>query len=189
MTDQTILDRLDRVESTLAIQQLPVRYAIAIDSRDIDSWLALFVDDVDCGRRGRGREALRGFIDPAIRTFYRSIHQILGHAIDFSDADHATGRVYCRAEHECGAGWIVQAICNFDTYERRDGQWYFTRREEDFWYSADLLEHPQQAEFQRWPGPAPKYRPQMMVSRFPTWRDFWARSAAEEIQAITAKPA
>ena len=60
MTDSALLERLDRIEATLAIQQLAIRYAIAIDSRDIDAWLALFVDDVDCGRRGRGREALRG---------------------------------------------------------------------------------------------------------------------------------
>ena len=57
MTDPSLLERIDRVESTLAIQQLPIRYAIAIDSRDIDGWLGLFVDDVDCGRRGRGRLA------------------------------------------------------------------------------------------------------------------------------------
>jgi hypothetical protein len=188
MTDTLLLDRLDRVESTLAIQQLPIRYAIAIDSRDIDGWLALFVDDVDCGRRGRGREALRSFIDPAIRDFYRSVHQIVGHAIDFTDADHATGKVYCRAEHEYGEKWIVQAICYFDAYERRDGRWYFARREEDFWYSADQLERPQQADFQHWPGPAPRYQPKMMLPRFPNWRDFWSRSSEEELRGATSKP-
>ena len=45
--DETLLARIDRIESTLAIQQLPIRYALAVDGRDIDAWLALFVDDVD----------------------------------------------------------------------------------------------------------------------------------------------
>lgn len=189
MTDAALLARLDRVESLLAIQQLPIRYAVAVDSRDLDAWLALFADDIDCGKRGRGREALRGFIEPLLADFYRTAHLICGHMVDFQDADHATGRVYCRAEHEFGDQWIVQAICYFDTYERRDGAWYFRRREEDFWYSADLLERPQDAGFARWPGPTPKFQPKMMVSRFPTWRDFWAKCAPEKIASATSQPA
>ena len=92
--------RLDRLESLAAIQQLPIRYALAIDGRDIDTWVGLFVADVNCGRRGAGREVLRTIIEPAVRTFYRSIHQICGHQVEFDDADHARDTVYCRAEHE-----------------------------------------------------------------------------------------
>ena len=65
---QSTEERLDRLESTLAIQQLPARYALAVDSRDVDTWISLFIEDVDCGRYGRGREALRSFIDPGIRS-------------------------------------------------------------------------------------------------------------------------
>jgi SnoaL-like domain len=180
--------RLDRIESTLAIQQLPIRYAVAVDARDIDAWLALFAPDIDCGRRGVGREALRGFIEPLLADFYRTVHLICGHMIDFQSADHATGRVYCRGEHEYGEQWIVQAICYFDTYERVDGLWYFRRREEDFWYCADVLERPQQADFTRWPGPDPKFTPKMMVGRFQSWRDYWAKCAPEKIATATAKP-
>lgn len=186
MTD--LAARLDRVESTLAIQQLAIRYAVAIDSRDLDAWVVLFPEDVDCGRRGQGREALRSFIAPLLTDFYRTVHFICGHMIEFQDAEHATGRVYCRAEHEFGAQWIVQAICYFDTYERIDGIWYFRRREEDFWYSADALEHPQQANFARWPGPAPKFQPRMMVDRFMSWRDFWAECDPKKRDAITTQP-
>jgi len=46
----------------------------------------------------RGRAALKERIDADVRTFYRSHHQICGHVIDFVDDDHATGKVYCRAE-------------------------------------------------------------------------------------------
>jgi len=74
MTD--LEKRLARVEAQLAIQQLPVRYAVAIDARDLDAWVNLFIPDVDCGAHGKGREALKRFIDPAVRTFYRSIHQV-----------------------------------------------------------------------------------------------------------------
>jgi hypothetical protein len=188
MSETEILARLDRVESTLAIQQLPIRYAIAIDSRDIDALVELWADDVNCGSHGKGREALRGFIDPLIRDFYRTVHKITGHAIDFVDADHATGKVYCHAEHEYGDRWIVQAICYFDTYERRDGKWFFVRRDEDFFYTADHLERPQDADFLRWPGPAPKHNPPMMLERLPSWVDFWSRSEVEKINQVTKHP-
>ena len=59
--DSVVADRLDRIESSLAIGQLPSRYAMALDARDLDALVALFVDDVDAGAAGpwqRGVEAL-----------------------------------------------------------------------------------------------------------------------------------
>lgn len=185
MSGADLAARIDRIESQLAIQQLPIRYALAIDARDIDAWLALFIADVDCGAAGKGREALRTTIEPGVRTFYRSIHQICGHAIDFVDADHATGRVYCRAEHEDRGGWYVMAICYFDEYARRDGEWFFTRRRERHWYAADLLERPT-APFRGWPGHdrnAPR-----LPAAFPSWSRFWAQVPDAEIATLTAMP-
>lgn len=170
--DAALFRRIERIESQLAIQQLPARYAIAIDARDIDAWLDLFVEDVDCGRHGKGREALRKWIEPAVRTFYRSHHQVCGHVIDFIDDDHATGKVYCRAEHEDREKWIVMAICYFDRYERRQGHWYFVSRDEQHWYSCDMLERPQSVAFKgwdAWPGSQPK-----LPHGFPTWHEFWS---------------
>jgi SnoaL-like domain len=178
--------RLERVESQLAIQQLAARYAVAIDGRDLDAWVNLFIPDVDCGTHGKGREALKRFIDPAVRTFYRSIHQICGHVIDLIDADHAKGTVYCRAEHEAGDKWVVMAICYFDTYERREGRWYFARRSEKHWYSTDVLERPGQPEFQNWD--AWHDRKPALPHQFPTWKAFWERTAAAELNQLTAKP-
>lgn len=43
---------MDRVESSLAISQLPGKYAMALDARDLDALVALFVDDVDAGAEG-----------------------------------------------------------------------------------------------------------------------------------------
>lgn len=184
--DQALLDRIDRIESHQAIQQLAVKYAMAVDARDVDAWLGMFVDDIDCGRRGKGREALRSFIEPAVRDFYRTVHSITGHAIDEINGDHARGRVYCRAEHEFGDQWIVMACVYHDTYERRDGVWYFAGREEDFFYTCDVLERPQDVNFARWPGPAPKHNPPMMLPRFPHWKTFWAGT---DVTAVTRHPA
>lgn len=182
---QSVEERLDRVESMLAIQQLAARYALAVDSRDIDAWIALFVGDVDCGRYGKGREALRGFIDPGVRGFYRSVHFIGGHVIDFEGANRASGTVYCRAEHEDGDRWVAMQLIYFDAYERREGQWYFVRRRERAWYAADQLERPQDVAFHGWDK---HLLPMKLPHAFATWQGFWSRSSAEEIAAVTAYP-
>lgn len=174
-----LTDRIDRIESKLAIQQLPIRYAMAIDGRDIEQWVRLFVPDVDCGRYGKGRDTLKSFITPALSQFYRSVHMICGHRIDFIDADHANGAVYCRAEHEDGSSWVVMAICYFDTYERRDGEWFFVRRKEKHWYAADQLARPSGPDFSDWPGhPIPQ---PTLPGDFPTWRGFWAEQDAATV--------
>lgn len=174
MTDKALLQRIDRIESQLAIGQLVSRYALALDSRDLDAMVLLFADDVNCGRWGTGRNALRKFYDKILRNFYRSQHQICGHVIDLDplDADHATGKVYCRAEHEDCGKWVVMAICYFDTYARRNGQWVFVRREEHDWYAADILERPSGPEFRNWPGRTDGKKSKL-PHLFPTWQAFW----------------
>jgi SnoaL-like domain len=163
--------RIDRVESRLAIQQLPIRYAMAVDGRDINTWESLFVPDVRVGH-SFGREALHAHITPLLRTFRRSVHQICGHRIDLDpqDIDRATGAVYCRAEHEVDHRWIVMAICYFDDYRRIDGEWLFARRRERHWYAADISEHPQAVGFDSWHDGVPPSLP----DAFPTWDAFWS---------------
>ena len=46
------IERLERVEAQLEIGQLPIRYALAVDARDVDAWLDLFVPDRHCNDAG-----------------------------------------------------------------------------------------------------------------------------------------
>ena len=169
---EQLADRIDRLEAKSAIGQLPIRYAMAVDGRDVDEWVSLFVPDVQIGRDRFGRDALRQFIEPALRTFRRSMHQICGHRIEMIDADHAVGSVYCRAEHEVGDRWIVMAICYSDEYRRVGGEWLFSRRRENHWYAADINEHPQLVDFDSWKNTS---TPPGLPDMFPTWRGFWAQ--------------
>jgi len=164
-------ERIDRIESYQAIQQLPIRYAMAVDGRDVDAWVNLFTPDVQVGRDSFGRDALRAHITPMLRTFRRSIHLICGQRIDDIDGDTARGATYCRAEHEVGDRWIVMGICYFDEYRRVDGTWYFSRRKEEHWYAADVDAHPQRVGFDDWhtDGPGPR-----LPEKFPTWDAFWS---------------
>jgi hypothetical protein len=169
MSQSDLAKRLQRVEDTLEIEQLAVRYAMAVDERDIDAWLELFVPDVVVGRDQIGREALREFSVPQLQLFYRSIYQIVGHRIELHSADHANGAVYCKAEHEVGDRWIVIAIRYDDDYQKIDGSWYFVRRKDKHWYETDLVERPQRVALSGRPG-APA-RPRVPDSS--SWATFW----------------
>ena len=181
---EALAARIDRLESLAAIQQLPIRYAIAVDSRDMDAWVGLFIPDVHCGRKGSGRDVLKSIIEPQVRGFYRSIHQICGHRVEFNDADHAQGVVYCRAEHEEAGKWVIMAIAYFDSYERRDGEWFFVRRREKHWYAADWEERPT-APFMGWPSqPHAPALPQ----DFDSWNPFWADEDKDRLAGLTDRP-
>jgi hypothetical protein len=157
------------VEAQLAIGQLVSRYALAVDGRDVDALVALFVEDVDCGRWGSGRDALGAFFRRTLVGFGRSIHLIAGHVIEMLEMDRATGVTYCRAEHEVGHEWIVQAFVYFDEYERRDGVWGFRRRRLSSWYANDITERPGGPEYVRWSHVPPGRLP----ADFPAWDAFW----------------
>jgi ketosteroid isomerase-like protein len=184
--DGSLLARVERLESLHDIGQLAHRYAQAADSRDLEGILRMFVEDVDCGRFGTGREALRASYEIVHRRFYRTIHQVVGHTIDLADADHATGRVVMRAEHEVGARWIVVLMCLFDTYERRDGAWYFVRRKPETWYAADITERPHGPDWTV-AGWGEGGRGPRLPHLFSTWGAFW-EGHDELVRELTRHP-
>ena len=187
MVQPDFADRLERVEAQFAIQQLAARYAVAVDQRDLDTWVSLFVEDIDLRKFGVGRDALRAWIDPMLRRFYRSMHRICGHVIEMVDRDHATGMVYCQAEHEVGGKWVVMPICYSDRYERRAGKWFFAFRKEEHWYSADVLQRPGEPDLNGWPAEMPSMPATLPQSRS-SWGKFWESSTAEHIATLTAFP-
>ncbi|MDH3753608.1 MAG: nuclear transport factor 2 family protein [Acidimicrobiia bacterium] len=144
-------DRLGRLWAYEQIRQLVARYAHAVDTRDLDSLVALFVDDVHAGRGQRGRGALRAQFDASLTEVGVTILSVGTHVIDLIDDDHATGAVYCRGEIQVDDRWIVQAIRYDDTYERRDGDWLFVRRHHQLFYGAEAAVNPLGLPAANWP--------------------------------------
>ena len=166
--------RLQRLEAYEEIKQLASRYALALDSRDVQAMVSLFVDDVEVGRDKKGREALAAFFDPVLRPYKTTFHFIGNHVIDFVDDDHATGVVYCRPEHEVGDLWIVMPMQYWDRYERRDGKWYFRSRRVMVFYAADVLESPTQVENRFHFPDNPMIHKAELPEKWDTWQEFWA---------------
>jgi hypothetical protein len=143
--------------------------------RSATRWRRTRVDDVDCGRLGVGRDVLRSSYEVVHRQFYRTVHQVVGHTIEFVDTDHATGKVLMRAEHEVSDRWIVAMLCMFDTYERRGGEWFFVRRKPESWYVTDYGVQPRGPDWrpEGWDGRTPR-----LPHLFSTWATFWDGNAA-----------
>jgi len=167
------MDDVARLLAHEEIRQLVYRYALAIDSRDLDALVELFVDDVRVGHEASGREALRESFDHQLRAIGISILSVGNHIIELEDDDHATGIVYCRGEIQLDERWIVQMIQYRDRYARRAGRWHFVRRVHLLWYGAEVGQSPI--------GLAPANWPESQVGRgtlpesWESWRRFWEK--------------
>lgn len=165
--------RIDRLEAIDEIRQLAAKYAIALDMRDLDSLVNLFVEDVGVPGRRRGRAALRRWYDKELRhDLLGSAHGVLGHVIDIHDPDRATGLVYSRNDLETASVWVIELLAYLDSYERRDGRWYFVRRTPLFWYESDLADPPVGPRKIRWPNTAAHEG--SFHDAFPSWQEFQA---------------
>ena len=166
------MNEVQRLLAYEEIRQLASRYALFVDSRDLDALVRLFVEDVQVGRERFGRDALRSDFDRQLREIGVSILFVGNHAIDLLDDDHAKGVVYCKGEIEVGGRFIQQAIVYRDSYERRGASWYFTRRQHLLFYGAQPGDNPLELPPANWPenhtglGTLPY--------DWESWRRFWA---------------
>jgi ketosteroid isomerase-like protein len=165
------MDDLARLIAQQEIQQLAHRYAVAMDARDLDALVALFVPDVQVGREERGHAALRASFDRQLRSVGITFLQVGTHTLELADDENATGIVYCRAEIQDGVRWIVQAIQYHDTYARRDGHWYFARRRHLLVYGAELGQNPLTLPPADWP--ASHTGRGTLPESLPSWKRFW----------------
>jgi hypothetical protein len=175
----TLEERVDRMESLAQIRQLAMRYGQAVDARDLDALVELFAPDVRVGRERSGRAALREWYAIGLRKPRTSIHFVINHIVDFDDADHAHGVVYCRDELEYPdrGEWQVGTIQYWDRYARIDGEWCFVERKFHRWYIVDALSRPGHGAGVNATGD-PLFSRQL-PDVYPTWGAFWAEAAEE----------
>jgi SnoaL-like domain len=170
--NEDLLRRIDRLESLDEIRQLPAKYALSLDMRDLDAHVNLFAQDIRVSRDKVGRSHLKRWLDDTLRLqFTGTSHHIGNHVIEFDDPDHAHGVVYSKNEHETGDAWIIMQMLYWDNYERIDGRWYFRRRLPCYWYATDLNAPPIGDNKMRWPG-REDYEG-AYHDLWPSWKEFW----------------
>jgi ketosteroid isomerase-like protein len=166
------------VERLLAyeeIRQLASRYALAVTCADLDTVIELFVDDVRVTRETSGRAALRDMF-ASMMTERVSVLNIGTHVINLFGPDEAAGTVLCVAEMGDRDRWARQLIAYEDTYARRDGTWYFVRRNHELFYGVETTERPLDQPEAQWP------RNQLGRGSLPQgWTSWRAFHDAEEV--------
>jgi ketosteroid isomerase-like protein len=174
-------DVTSRLTDHEQIRQLVARYSVAIDSRDLDALVALYAADVDTRTPnaavpealGRGREAMRRYLDRGLRKLGRSAHVIGTHVIELLDDDRATGIVYAHVHEERFEPhhWKVVTLAYFDEYVHTDEGWLFAARRDIKTWWTDLIGHPDEADpVVRRPSPD---SPASLPGAWPTWDTFW----------------
>lgn len=164
--------RIDRLEAAEAIRQIAYGYALAVDARDLDAIVSLYVDDVRVGGGQQGRAALRAIFDQSLRQFTASVHHVTNHLIEFLDADNAIGLVGCRIEHEVGDQWVTASLLYHDRYVRRAKHWMLRGRVQTRLYATAHGDPPVGPAKVRWPGSAPAESG--YHATLPSWAAFWS---------------
>ena len=178
--DEALSVRLSRLEAIEAIRQLASRYALGLDTRNIDMVVDLFVDDgrpvfLRDGDTGpAGGDALRAYYNQSQRRYSNSQHVVCNHVIDIDDEHHAHGVVYCLVHQELDDLWTITAMQYWDDYELIDGRWVFARRKPQTWYYTDWTTPPTGPLKLRFPGQEPQ--PASLPGAWPSWDEFWAAS-------------
>jgi hypothetical protein len=168
-------EQLDHLASIQQIRQLPYRYALFLDSRDMDQLMELFSPVVQVGKDKVGREHLREWYVSAMSRLDRTIHFVGNHVLNFVDADHASGVVYCRDEVESNGRWRVGHLQYWDTYERVGGRWYFVRRGYNRWAVGDELVRANSTS----DGQA--LTTGELPQLWPSWDEFWAEHGQDRL--------
>jgi len=127
------------VADVLAIQDLAIAYAHAVDDGDWTRWEALFVPDARIDYSSAGGIAgtpaeLAAWMPEALAVFECCLHVTATHEVRLTGADTATGRVHVFNRN--GARWdgvpeIVDVGAVYeDTYVRVGDRWRFASRVE-----------------------------------------------------------
>ncbi|HEX4668442.1 MAG TPA: nuclear transport factor 2 family protein [Solirubrobacterales bacterium] len=140
-----LAERLDAIESRLAIEDLISRYAHGFDRRSLELMMGVWHEDALFDLGGdfgsfRGRDE----IAEAVAGFWREtpwMHHFMANPLIEIDGDSATGAVAldCMQRHAEDGPTMVAGFY-FDRFERRDGRWGIVERRFQLSYWAPLAE-------------------------------------------------
>ncbi|PLV54859.1 polyketide cyclase [Mycobacterium tuberculosis variant microti OV254] len=159
------------------MRQLPYRYAAAIEARDVDAMVDLFVPHARFGSRGEGREVLRGMMSASVDASVFAVILVANHLVELDTEHRAHGQVWAQCFAQTHAdGFVEQLIKYEDRYELYGGRWLFLHRRHRLFYGVSRRTSPLTQQAAYWPrnqtgvGDLPLTDPV-----FATW---WHRNAA-----------
>lgn len=175
--------RLQWMEDRWAINDLIVRYAVAIDDRDLATVADLYTEDAvfdSVVGATRGRAAIVDYYEHRLGMFGATYHIPYSHSTERRSDTEATGTVLSAAELAIDGDTFVVALRYTDDYVKGDdGRWRFRERKVDQLYAMPLADLPSGLASdlrKRWPGTEPA--PAELPEGTQTWRDHRDRRLA-----------
>jgi ketosteroid isomerase-like protein len=125
--------RIDRIESRLAIGDLLSAYCSAVDAKDPAALATLFLEGATFGDM-KGRRAIAEYFAGWMAEWGPSFHYPHALTVNFASGDVATGVVTAHAEQRKRDEVWVMALRYSDEYLREGGRWRFARRDVGYVY-------------------------------------------------------
>ncbi len=160
MNDLDALTRgLRALEDKWELRQLVDRYAVAVDSQDVDRIMELFTDAPAVSRglaHHLGYDEVRASFDGLGERNRFSLHSNHSQIIDELGDHDATARVFGHAEVQIGPVTMTVAYRYSDTYRRTSRGWRIHSRRIDLMYALPRESPALDDELRvRWPGAEP----------------------------------
>lgn len=167
---------LPALAARMEIQDLVVRYCVAVDDRDLETICDLFTPDATFSAVGdppRGRAEIREYYAARLERYGMTYHYPHGVTMTDLTADSAAGIVLAHADICVDEELFRVAMRYHDRYARADGRWRFAEREVRQFYALphrELAAGVTDRLRVRWPGttPAPAALPESLAS----WQRF-----------------
>lgn len=143
---------LDELLARDQIRELPLRYAAAIEARDVDAMAELFSPNARFGEHGDGPDGLRALMTGSLSGSLFAVILVANHLVELQDDEHATGQVWAHCYAQTRShGFLDQLIRYDDAYENVDGRWLFAHRRHRLWYGAAHERSPLDQPPANWP--------------------------------------
>lgn len=149
-SEQTVAQRIERLEARAAIRELVGTYCIRVDERDIDGLSLCFTQDgimrsADGVMNASGRVAVIEQFHARFSVLGPSNHYTHDHIIHFDpqDSSVATGTLNTHAELIRNGEMLVTSLRYRDRYRYEAGRWRFAERVLSFFYYARPGELPE----------------------------------------------
>lgn len=148
----TQFDALGELVARNEIQQLAYRYSAALEQRDVEAMVQLFVPHARFGPYGEGPDALRRLTAESLAGSHMAVVLVANHIVEFQSTTHATGQVWARCYAQSdGDGYVEQLLRYEDRYETYDGSWRFLHRKHRLWFGTGPSFSPLDQQEAHWP--------------------------------------
>lgn len=132
---ETLLQRVDELESRAALRDLVTDYCLGFDTHDWDRFISIWHDDAvwEIGPpfgTFTGHAGISEAVNDVLYTVWRETHHLTSNLrLEFDDADHARGvcNVDCMGATKDDIVQMISATYA-DAFERRDGVWKIAKR-------------------------------------------------------------